>query len=53
MIFSGISTLENTNLLFGSYNVLNIRPFSYTDKEFERIALEISLFPPEDKENQF
>ena len=53
MIFSGISTLEDINLLFGSYNVFGIRPFSYTDKEFGCNALEIFLYPPQTEENQF
>lgn len=52
MIFSGIITLENLNLLFGAYNVFNIRPFNYADEERNYNALEIFLFPPQTEENQ-
>lgn len=52
MIFSGFITLENLNLLFGSYNVFNIRPSKYTDKGCEYNALEVFLFPPQAEENQ-
>ena len=52
MIFSGLITLENLNLLFGAYNVFNIRSSIYAEKEFEHNALEIFLFPPQSEENQ-
>lgn len=52
MIFSGIATLENLNLLFGAYNVFNIRPFNYADEECNYNALEVFLFPPQAEENQ-
>ena len=52
VIFSGITTLENINFLFGSYNVFNIRLSNYIDKEVVYEALEIFLFPPQAEENQ-
>lgn len=51
MIFSGMSTLENINLLFGAYNVFNIRPFNCVDGEYNYSALEVFLFPPQAEEN--
>ena len=52
IIFSGITTLENLNLLFGAYNVFNIRPSTRTEKVFEYNILEIFLFPPQTEKNQ-
>lgn len=51
MIFSGIVTLENLNLLFGSYNVFNIRPSNCVDGEYNYSTLEVLLFPPQAEEN--
>ena len=52
MIFSGITTLVNLNLLFGAYNVFNIRPFKCADEEHNYNALEVFLFPPQAEEKQ-
>lgn len=52
MIFSGITTLENLNLLFGTYNVFNIRTFNCADEERNYNVLEVFLFPPQAEENQ-
>lgn len=51
IIFSGMSTLENLNLLFGTYNVFNIRPFNCVGEEYSYSALEVFLFPPQTDEN--
>ena len=51
VIFSGITTLKNLNLLFGAYNVFNIRPSNYEDEECNYNTLVIFLFPPQTEEN--
>ena len=53
IIFSGMITLENLNLLFGAYNVFSIRPSSCTEEEHNYYnTFEVFLFPPQAEEKQ-
>ena len=52
IIFSGMSTLENLNLLFGAYNVFDIRSVNCAEEELSYNAFEVFLFLPQAEEKQ-